>query len=49
MSNYALPLKGTGGADPRMKNKDGQTPERAARKRGLFDATDLLARRKQTG
>jgi hypothetical protein len=37
------------GADPRMKNKGGQTPEQAARKRGLFDAADLQARRKQTG
>jgi ankyrin repeat protein len=37
------------GADPGRKNKDGQTPEQAARKRGLFDAADLLAGAKQKG
>jgi hypothetical protein len=31
------------GADPRVKNGEGSTPEQAARKRGLMDAADLMA------
>jgi ankyrin repeat protein len=30
------------GANPRARNKDGVTPEQAARQRGLIDAADLL-------
>ena len=30
------------GADPRAKNKEGNTPEQAARKRGLDDAADVI-------
>lgn len=33
------------GADPRLANKEGETPEQAARKRGLDEAADLLRRR----
>jgi hypothetical protein len=31
------------GADPKARNPEGETPEQAARKRGLDDAADLLA------
>jgi hypothetical protein len=30
------------GADPRIRNKDGLTPEQSARRRGLVDAADLM-------
>jgi hypothetical protein len=30
------------GADPRIRNKDGLTPEQSARRRGLMDAADLM-------
>jgi len=30
------------GADPRAKNKEGETPEQTARKRGLDDAADVI-------
>jgi ankyrin repeat protein len=32
----------TQGADPKVKNKDGLTPEHVARQRGLIDAADLM-------
>ena len=38
----ALLLLGNG-ADPAIKARDGVTPEQAARRRGLFDAADLMA------
>jgi ankyrin repeat protein len=33
----------THGADPRMRNRDGLTPEQSARRRGLVEAADLIA------